>query len=466
MSVASVSTVSLAALEEDRRSAWVPDVVAGADSFKLVEWGSDRALGSTSTKFDVLQIPKPDGTHFSAPILPLPTLIGLFEALEPVRAVIDDVLDPGVCGYRRGAEADSSYSREYLRFTEMTRAESEGATHIVTADVAKFFAKTSWSTVLASFADVLGADVPPALERWIATASRRGLDVLPAGYADARLLGNVVLASVDKEIAGRFARWVDDYRLFATSEHEAAELVQRLDKGLAAVGLVSNSRKTKMYTQAEFESNRSRPLESVYHPDLETPEQVRSSLRSLFLESASDPVIGRRGLRFSLSRLAREEDDFALDWSLSVLPEIPWEAPRVTAYVARFAHRRFVGGAVERLLVDALAAREDWLSVRLAALACHTGIRSSAAAEAVVAAATSTGSSSLWGLLLRALSVGGWRDETAYVLSRGVLDARAAIAAQIDLSAALPESIEREFPWTVDALRGHAVPLPSVESIL
>jgi hypothetical protein len=453
----------LAALEEDRQTAWVPDPLGDVDALDLAEGALTWPVAVP--KIEILRIPKPDGSSLAAPILPLSANVALHLAVNPLKESAQSVLAPGVCGYRRGAEAGRQYTDEHRRFVEMAQAEAENAEHVITADVRQFFRRASWMNVLRSVEHQLPGAPSKALHTCAGDLTAAGLSHLPAGYADARFLGNIVLSPVDYAVGLIFARWVDDYRIFADSLQSAAEVQQRLASALSRQGLELNRMKTVVIDRAASHQHLRRSLQSVYHPDVEPPEQVRSALTSLFADAALDPIAHRRNLRFALRRLALETDDIAVEWTLSMLNRLPWEAPRLTYYLSRFVDREYVRAGVEHALAEALRLDQTWLAIRLATLGARTGV-TQGGTESVVSAMSRTASPSLWGSLLRFLALGGRSREVRDEVSRRVLDPRVAIAALADIGDAFPKAIERAASRTADVLKRGPAPPPLMDTLL
>jgi hypothetical protein len=461
MVIRRLAAPNLATFEEDLRSAWVPDLLGGIDAEGRVNLPPEPQQEGA---LEWLLVPKPDGTRLRAPLLSLPWLAALNRAVDVLKEAADGALAPSVCGYRRGAQPGTAYSREHRRFSEFARAEATGAAVVVSADVRRFFAATSWATVLAACERVVPtvstADLAVLAEHF----NRTGLTHLPAGYADARFLANVVLADADKAIELPFARWVDDYRIFAPSIDAAQDALTRLGTALETAGLMLNQDKVTLQSADDFLATCGSAFTSVYHPELEGPDTVRAALRSLFLEAAPDPVRHRRSIRFVLPRLANEQDDIAVDWALAVLRDLPWESPRIVAYLARFADREVVRTGANRLLEEALRAGETWLAIRLAGLVCVTGVGGQT--TEITAGLAATQSPTLWGFLLRALALAQRRDEVRDELQRRVFDERAALAACIDAGLPTPHVETAAGAEAQRCLRGESAPLPALDSIL
>ncbi|MCL8251365.1 RNA-directed DNA polymerase [Aeromicrobium fastidiosum] len=382
-----------------------------------------------------------------------------------MKPAVDAALAPGVCGYRFGAEAGLSYSSEHRRFQQFAKGEAEGAGFVVIADVAKFFRGSSWTVVLDSVDRLVGGKASTSeLNEFARSAERSGLNHLPAGYADARFLSNVVLSATDELIPNSFARWVDDYRIFVDTEDEAATAVESLQVGLRTAGLSLNAAKLRVIPASLFPTMKGVPLESVYHPEVESAEDVRSSLRSVFWNAASDPTANRRSIRFVLPRLAEQRDDVAVDWALAVLPQMPWEAPRICSYLAAFVNAE-VSASVERQLIGALETKSTWTATRLSALAATAGV-SKSAANVIAEAMKSVRSPALWSLLLRSLSLSGHSTEVHQVVSRGVTDPRGALAALRDIDADDSFLDQTNLLPTREALAAGPAPAPVTDSIL
>jgi hypothetical protein len=460
---ATTSRTMISALAEDLRTAWAPDALGHADVDELVN--TQPPVGSLGV-VDTVVFPKPDGSSMLGPVLSAQAHGALHRSVEDIRDRIDSLLEPGVCGYRRGAETGFSYSTENVRFQEITQAEAQNADYVVFADIEQFFAHCTWETVLDRVRQSVGDDVElDRLREFAEAAKASGLHRLPAGYADARLLGNVVLAGVDATIDAPFVRWVDDYRIFAESQTHASEILADLRDEAGKAGLSLNQSKVSIVEGSVVAKGQGTPLESVYHPDVESPGQVRSALRAVFFQAIQDPVQNRRSIRFVLPRLAAEEDDVAMGWVLANLRSVPWEAPRFCAYLEPFADRSEVARAVEASLLDSLATRSHWMSVRLAALACRTGV-SSAGRIRIASHAGQTHSPALWALLLRLLSLSGDGRAVHELLTHGCLDPRAGLSAIRDLGESAP-GLEAVVPEaTRKVLRHGCAPLPIVASIL
>lgn len=447
-------------LAEDFSTAWVPDVGGNFDASLFAAGG----YPGTGPLVQPLAVPKADGTTMHVQVLHPGWHVRLHGAVAGIRASVGEALAPGVFGYRRGAAAQCRYADEWRRFSDFSRDASAQSRYVVFSDIRRFFAHLPWDSVIDGVAETCGA-VPPELTTLAADWESAGLTTPPAGYADARLLAHCVLHGVDRQLPMRFARWVDDYRLFVDQDMHPEQAVQVLRVALETAGLELNMSKTRVVPATEAATETANSLASAYHPDRDPPDRVRANLRAILSEAVESPVRHRRALRFVLARLAREHDDVALTFAVEAITKYPWEAPRLVSYLACFADHPVVVGAVNSTLAAAAEERDAWLLCRLGALACRTGVSvPTAALLADVLPDIADGPG--WGMGLRVLAVHGHSKAVHRLLRCGIGEPRAALIALSDLGDPSPVALRRAEPVTAAAVESGPAALPPVESLL
>lgn len=467
-SVQSVAVVSNAeteaparlALAEDFLTAWASDVAGLADF---------DALAQTPSWFPLrpvlwLSVPSPKGTRAPMPVLHPFVHVALHEAVAPTRELADSALSADVFGYRLGAVPGSRYAADWGRFRDWSRAAASAGRTVVHADVQAFFDHVSWDHA-AQATTRIGSDASRLadLGRRLSAA---GLTHLPPGYADARLLANLVLLPADRAMDVPFARWVDDYRLSVSDRQEGESALAQLAAQVSALGLRLNPAKTKFVAPRDELEAAEDVLASVYQPDRDPPEAVRDQLLAVLAGALDDPNRKRRSLRFALARLAREEDPSAIGPVLDHLSRWPWDAPRAVAYLDAVAEDPRVRPGVERLLTIAARAADAWMVARLAPLACRLGMASATRSALADALPAFRGTPS-WGLGLRVLALGGERGYVRRALDTAwVDDPRAALTAAVDCDTPCPAAAQVAEPLLAEALENGPAPLPSVGSIL
>lgn len=449
------------ALAEDFLTAWVPDPAGLVD----IAAQSSGAVDPPRPVVRWLSVPRPDNRSMRVPVLHPAAHAALHRAVEPVRDYVDQVLSPGVCGYRRGAESGDGYRAEFLRFADLV---TEGAAHsstVVFADVKQFFDSVSLTRAADVVARLVGPSEAQELRALAEEWADSGLVNLPAGYADARMLANLILHEAEASFAYSFARWVDDYRVFVQAGQSEQVILADLDRRLSGVGLVLNRPKTRVIQGdiAALESRNS--LASVYHPERDPVELVRKKLRAVWVKASRDPVGSRRALRFALPRLASVGDPIAIDYALKALSATPWEAPRLIAYLHAFEAEPTVAAAAGCILASAARGRDAWLLCRLAPLACRLEVTHTTAASLEAALPTLVGSPA-WGSVLRILSVHGYEEIVSAHAGPFASDPRTAIVALNDIAHPIPPELAAIEPATAASLGTVAASLPPIDSLL
>jgi hypothetical protein len=446
-------------LTEDLATSWVPDVMANVD---LVEQLCEPSL--TRDDVDTVDVPKPGGGARSVPVLSGSALGALRVAVQSAREQSEFRLDPTVCGYRRGATGDVAYSEEYFRFRAIADGMSEHHRFVIQADIRNFFESVDVDTISPLMTAQLG-DAWWSIEAFLVKTGKLGIQGLPAGYGDARLIANLILMAVDKSIGAPFTRWVDDYRIFVDSRSEVDQLLHRLGTVLAQFGMELNIHKLRVLDSSDYRSRvRGAPLDSVYHPQDEPADVIRANLRSVFLRAMSDG--DRRMLRFSLPRLGQQQDDVAVTFVLWALKRNAVDAPRMVHYLSFFLHDHAVVNGLEKIVMS--NSLSPWTLIRLTPLLARAPV-SSTTIDALAHLLHTASSPSLWGALLRVLSAQGRTSTVRDLLldPAAVPDARASIAACLDVGFAIPRELRERAPKTFRAIEQmHQIPLPSAESQL
>jgi len=448
-------------LAEDRLTTWVPDALGEGDFGAIA---SDPGIAVPPLKACWLSVPRPAKPSVSVVCLPWSALVQLHLATDGMREVVDERLAPGVCGYRRGAERGSDYSTEYLRFEAITRGEAEAGAAVVYADIRRFFAHVPWQMVRDTVSNLPVSTVD--LVAWSCDAEAAGLTSLPSGYGDSRLLANLVLSGIDDEIEVPFVRWIDDYRLFVKRGDDPAKHLARLVLSLSRSGFHLADEKVQITKGSAGRDE----LASVYHPGVDSPDETRAALRSVWMSSAIDPIGKRRELRFGLRRLAEQRDDIAVNFAISQMQSLPWEAPRLCAYLAEFVEDKPVQERVIELLMTALDADDHWLLARLLPLACRVApgaVDERSQQRTLCRLPSLADCAPVWALALRFLGLQRCSGVVKMTESAEVPDARAALAVRADLGLSLSVPAAEFEPLTTLYLETRGVaPLPRVDTLL
>jgi hypothetical protein len=402
------------------------------------------------------------------PVLHPAVVVDLHRAVAPLRERIDETLSPGVLSYRLGADRNWRYSPGWRSFSNIAIRLAEKSQWVVFTDVRGFFDSTPWPVVLRCATALSDKRATLPLQELAERLSAAGLSHLPSGYSDARLLGNLVLGQAERELEVPFMRWVDDYRLFTVNEDQAEQALEQLNKGLGVFGLALNQSKTRIVpAHSALEEIRAFAA-PIFNPRQDSQNRIREKLIAALHRAAADPAKRRSEMRYSLAGLTRENEPAFIDWALGALWEIPWEAPRLIAYLASVASDPRIGPAADRALRRAALAGDRWRICRLAPLVIHArrGDVSQPTLSALADALPTLVDSPAWGLALRTLSLARASGPVLATLADGVADARAALAALRDLDLGLPASLCVTEPALAEALRYVPAPPPPVASML
>ena len=449
----------LADLQEDFVTAWVPDALAGVDFPMLI--GEPNAVPDRSA---ILSVPRPGRSSMQVPVLGFDRQLALHAACEPIKAIVDGRLRPEVCGYRTGAASDPGYQLEYQRYRDFLSGGVKDHLWSGTADVESFFSSVTYDTLVGALGTLSRPSNTQALEMVLSDFCASDLPLLPAGYADARMLGNLVLAAVDEALDIPFTRWVDDYRLFSNDQSAVLNSLRRVDQGLRSLDLRANPKKQRVLSRdVAVDELIGRDLDSVFHPEVESNDASRKTLRRVLIDALADPVYNRRLIRFCLPRLAYVHDDFAVDFAAQNLMATPWDLPRLIQYLHVFRDRESVAEQLFSALASAVENDDDWATARICVGVAGLTVPESLV-DSLTAYALHTASSAAWGLVARVLAL--TRSPNAVEVANRALDVRPSLACFRDLEESFPRELADRGLTTASVLEDVPVPLPLTFSLL
>jgi hypothetical protein len=450
------AVTSVEALSEDRITRWLADPLGEGD------YSAVAAAPTLDGPIWPLNVPRPDGGTRTVHLLDVGLLLYLHRCTRQLSETASSQLLPTVCGYREGAVPGTSYRNEVRRFSELDVALAAEHPYVVIADIQSFFDSVAMEPLLESVVR-WSPDETASIEQALHRFREAKVPGLPAGYADVRLLANTLLHQVDSALHLPFVRYVDDYRLYADTLTDAGYGIDALRVALEKIGLTLNESKSSILSSEEYLASKGRQLTSVFHPETETVADTQSALREVFIDATARTVISRRDLRYCLPRMADVGDDFAVGFCIHALAGMPWEAPRITAYLAQFVQRPEVEHWLAHATADAASRNDHWMLGRLAPLLCNVPL-TEAVAEGLIRYLSEGDATAAWGITLRALSRAG-RHEALDLATGPAIDARAAIGACADLGAPLSAALRARAPITA-SMSAHGFPLPRTDSLL
>jgi hypothetical protein len=186
----------------------------------------------------------------------LALVISLADQIETIRIPADERT---VFSYRYAwseAEnklfADSTWNDYRRRCIEL----AEGAAFIVLTDISDFYSRVYHHRLENQLNRLPAAgDIPKRIMALLTAFSRNVSYGLPIGGPASRILSELALNSVDKQLRSRriaFCRYADDYCVFCGSKPEAYKVLVLLSEQLFNEGLVLQKSKTRILSASEF----------------------------------------------------------------------------------------------------------------------------------------------------------------------------------------------------------------------
>ncbi|MEL6967541.1 MAG: CRISPR-associated endonuclease Cas1 [Pseudomonadota bacterium] len=163
----------------------------------------------------------------------------LSQVLMPL---LDEEFETGSFGYRPGRSVRQAVDR-------VSALRRSGFTHVVDADIERFFERVDHDRLLARLADSLeDGPVTHLLAHWLEHSAPGGRG-LAQGSPISPLLANLYLDRLDEALSGHglaIVRFADDFVVLARSPKGADAALEKTERLLAREGLVLNRAKTRV----------------------------------------------------------------------------------------------------------------------------------------------------------------------------------------------------------------------------
>jgi hypothetical protein len=299
----------------------------------------------------------------------------------------------------------------YDGFRQASKVLSESRRYSVkiVTDIANFYDRINLHK-LENILTEIGCDRTAVgkLNRMLIQWSKQNSFGIPVGSDASRLLAEAMLINADRELSSnriKFIRYVDDYRIFCTSQERAYEAMQILDAALRREGLFLNSGKTKLIdlnrstdehreTAPEFDTidlkekiekqvvirtRYASKIAKYYHfPGLEAAKKFREqSLTDLLLEIENPDTTEDRLKYFVKAAIYADAPEFSwLDKATDLYPHlIPYTVDAIVKEHARDNSRidsNFSRQAVSKFrTIFRRYERNDYFRIQACRLLCH-----------------------------------------------------------------------------------------------
>jgi hypothetical protein len=271
--------------------------------------------------------------------------------------------------------------KEYRR-ASLSLLREHGTTHVLCADIFAFYDNIEHELLIrilreAGVTRALLTVIGRCIDSW---AEGRGRGI-PQGYSGSDLLAKLLLSWVDRRLQARnlrHVRYVDDYRIFCSSERHAQVALAELTATLSALGLDLQPTKTAILSAArakeeflgpqnlfrDLERTAGRGLVFANNPaPYDVPIKhfrfihgdalptIRRVYEQTFLEQSANGVVLDSGvLRYLLNRLAALGSKIAVDRCAEYLADRPEDTPVILRYLEKCEDdARIASGFLSRL---------------------------------------------------------------------------------------------------------------------
>ncbi|WP_025033356.1 RNA-directed DNA polymerase [Bradyrhizobium sp. DOA9] len=230
----------------------------------------------------------------------LETLLYTAAAIE-IGADVENIKRPinefGPFGYRfDNTKTEASLfvsNRSYKDWLQWQREQIQQNTytHVVATDIADFYQRIYFhriENILDVATDRKG--VKSFIEKLIKRIRGKQSYGIPVGGSASRIIAEAILSDADSALADEgliFTRFVDDYRIFLTSDQTPYVALAFLAEHLATTeGLSLNNQKTKVWDAKEFENALSDQQDDVF--DKAGQEAIESLTHSIYFDEEPD----------------------------------------------------------------------------------------------------------------------------------------------------------------------------------
>ncbi len=205
----------------------------------------------------------------------LSSVLALSNKIEKARLPIEDNI---VFSYRYKPNKNTGdlFNRDFGWYQFMKRSISQSKKYkfVVACDISEFYPRLGHHRLENALEQVAGdTKYPKQIISFLTNYSNRRSFGLPIGGPAARILSEITINQVDRLLQGNgivFARFADDYHLFAKSREDAyRNLIFLSEKLFANQGLSLQKSKTRIISSAEFRATS--PIN--IHKREEAPEQ-------------------------------------------------------------------------------------------------------------------------------------------------------------------------------------------------
>ena len=255
--------------------------------------------------------------------------------------------------YRYQRDGDTLFDRasSWRAFREATMAESDASNTksvVVQTDISSFYEHVYHHRLENFVSDLLpsNSNIPTQIDRILSQLAVGRSFGLPVGGQGARILAEILLASIDRSLDAKSICWfrfVDDFVLIAADKRDAYEVLGILANALSDLGLSLNRSKTSILTTKHYseyvnlqlhgshgDDQVLREIDLHFDPYSDSPTETYTELKEAIEQIDISRIIRQEESKaqadpFIVSQIGRTlrfmEPDQALEVSLTLLSE-------------------------------------------------------------------------------------------------------------------------------------------------
>lgn len=350
-------------MKTDRRDLWVPDILNWEDTRARPDAAISSALSKCSTgqadPFEVVEVPKGTLLSRAGALLSVEDRLAYHMLCSTFAQKVEAALSDRVFSSRLNKRPGPFFVPGISQFSAFLETVEEKAgleSWVVSTDLVSYFETISHELL---FEDLRDLGVPEEITRPLRTllktwrrSSRGGL---PIGPDASRLLGNLFLVRVDRQMLTEgfdYYRYMDDVRIVAPSERDGRAALRRFEVLCRKRGLiVAGAGKSKIEkTRPGAKSDEDAPFKWAEYALRNGFDESRKILRDMFNDALTEQVIKRRHARFALFRLGRLVDRGVLKRVLKRLEQLTEVSKDSAFYLRSFISERHVQSAITQYL--------------------------------------------------------------------------------------------------------------------
>ena len=352
-------------MKTDRRDLWVPDVLNWEDFRARPDALIGSALSKCSTgqsdPFETVEIPKGRLLSRAGALLSLEDRLAYHLLCATFSQKVEAALSHRVFSSRlnpRPGPFFLSGLTQHKAFVQTVERQAGSEGWVVSTDLVSYFETINHELLLEDLRDLgVPEDISRPLRSLLASWRRSSRGGLPIGPDASRLLGNLFLIKVDRQMLADefdYYRYMDDVRIVVRSDREGRAGLRHFEVQCRARGLiVAGSAKSKIEpAKPGAKAAEDAPFEAADYALRNGFDESRKILRGMFNEALAETTIKRRHARFALFRLARLVDRGVLRKVLKRLEELSEVSSDAALYLRAFISERHVQAALTDYLGD------------------------------------------------------------------------------------------------------------------